>query len=341
MSHAPDLAIEPAAPGLATVEPEQETAPAHEIAPGPASEPEPESAPVPSAAAAVSDVPVASTPPAELADPLIDCVVCFDAAELIAAPLFWSTQRKLMPRLAPRLNWVGYDENSGLWQRLDANDARSYRRLAGALQLADRNGSLPLDDLNLYCDGLRQMLAHYQAQAHMPVVADVMARARALDEFCASVDWRLTLNLVQTDSQGMPLAALWQLAEQGGLRPARQGQDEMAQLHAFDALGREQFVLGLLGGMPFAGDDGLHSAAGITLTLDVPRVADGTAAFERLLRLVAEIGRQLEVQLVDDQRQPISDAMLTMIRSRIEEFQQRMAEQGIPAGGARALRLYS
>jgi hypothetical protein len=37
----------------------------------------------------------------------------------------------------------------------------------------------------------------------------------------------------------------------------------------------------------------------------------------------------------------LPDATIATIRGRIEELQNRMADRGIPAGGVRALRLFS
>lgn len=299
------------------------------------------------AAAEESEVPVLdavveSGPPTELADDIIDCVVHLNAPELVSAPLFWAAQRQILSRLANRIVWSGLDENSGRWQRLHANDANSYRHLVAALQLADRNGPVAADDLALYCDGVRQLAAHYQAQVIVPVVADVLVRARSLDEFCAGVDWRLSINLVHREGKGLPLAALVQLAEIAGLRPRDKTQKaDDGLLHAVDGQGVTVFTLGLLGGQPFGAEEAAQSAAGITLTLDVPRIADGVAAFDRMSQLAHHVVTRLEAVIVDDQRMPLSDEVLAMIRAKIGEFQQKMAANQIPAGGRRALRLYA
>lgn len=280
----------------------------------------------------VLDNALESEPPFEYADDAIDCVVQLNAANLISAPLFWSAQRQLLSRLAGRLNWIGLDENSGQWQRLHAQDANSYRRLVAALQLVDRQGPVAADDLALFCDGVRQLAAHYQAEAIVPVVADVVARANALDAFCASVDWRLALNLVHKQGQGLPLSAIIPLASAANLQRASQADD--GQLHAVDAHAQTQFTLGLLGLSE-------TTAAGLTLAIDVPRVSDGVAAFERMLHLARHLCQHLDAQIVDDQRQPLSEETLALIRDKIGEFQLQMKAHKIPAGGRRAQRLYA
>lgn len=298
------------------------------------SDPDPDLAP-PGAAAEDGD------PPEELADPVIDCVVHLDAAELIAAPLFWAAQRQILSRLVNRVVWSGFEENSGCWQRLHANDASSYRHLVAALQLADRNGPMAADDLALYCDGVRQLAAHYQAQVLVPVVADVLSRARALDEFCASVDWRLSLNLMHAEGQVLAVDALRQLGDIAGLRPCDKTQKMDGLLHGLDAQGMTAFTLSLFDGMSFDAATAPPTTAGVTLTIDVPRVVDGVAAFDRMTQVAELIGNRLGTVIVDDQRRVLPGETLAMIRAKIAEFQQKMAAQRIPAGSRRALRLYA
>ncbi|MBV2234142.1 MAG: cell division protein ZipA C-terminal FtsZ-binding domain-containing protein [Sterolibacterium sp.] len=279
----------------------------------------------------------------ELADPLIDCVVHLDAAELIAAPLFWAAQRQILNRLVNRVVWSGFEENSGCWQRLHANDASSYRHLVAALQLADRNGPAAADDLALYCDGVRQLAVHYHAQVLVPVVADVLTRARTLDDFCASVDWRLSLNLVHAEGQALAVDEIRRLADIAGLRPCDKTQKMDGLLHGLNAQGMTAFTLGLLDGQGFdaASTMASSSTAGAVLTIDVPRVSDGPAAFDRMTQVAELINHRLGTVLVDDQRRALSVETLAMIRAKIAEFQQKMIAQQIPPGSRRALRLYA
>lgn len=296
----------------------------------------------------ISDVPILDTvvdrePPLTLADPVIDAIVHLNAPELISAPLFWVKQRQILSRLANRIVWSGLDENTAQWQSLHANDANSYRRLVGALLLVNRNGPIAADDLALYCDGVRQLAAHYQAQTIVPVVADILTRARSLDAYCASVDCRLSLNLMHHEGQGISLDALAQLTEMTGLRRHDlRYQIDQGMLYAFDVKNRPAFTMSLLGGSPRE-DQGasLTHVAGLTLTLDVPKVPEGVAVFDRMMQLAHHLAQHLDAVIVDDARVPLSDAMLSKIRARIDELHQSMLQHEIPPGDRRALRLYA
>lgn len=276
-------------------------------------------------------------PPAELADDFIDCIVRLEAAELIAAPLFWAAQRQLLGTLEGRLCWSGLDENGGQWRKLHAHDATSYRRLCAALQIADRSGPINGTELARFFDALRQLAENFRAEIELPAAADVLAHAQALDEFCAGVDWRIGVNVVNRQDQPFGAARLIDLATETSLWLKDDG-----MFHAEDASGLTVFTLSDLGGQPLVADGlGALTLDGVTFSIDVPRVAGGTQAFDRLLGVARRLMEAFDGILVDDQRTPLSDQMLATIRVKIEEFQQKMAANHIPAGGRRALRLYS
>lgn len=271
-------------------------------------------------------------PPLELADSAIDCLVCLEAAEPVAAPAFWAAQQSLLGTLEGRLRWIGVA--GGEWQQLTAHDAAHYRRLTAVLQLADRSGPLGEVELSKFFFGLRQLAEDFQAEIELPHAADVLDHARFLDEFCASVDWRIGVNVVSRAGQTLAAPRLRGLVEAAGLKC-----DDDGMFHAEDETGNTLFTLGSLGGLPFA-EEALETT-GVTLTIDVPRVSDGVAAFDRLLAFARQLIAAEDGLLVDDQRAPLSEAVLVAIRAKIVEFQQKMAAQDIPAGGRRAMRLYS
>jgi len=276
-------------------------------------------------------------PPAELADDFVDCIARLEAPELIAAPLLWAAQRQLLRTFEARLCWSGLDEHSGQWRKLHAQDAASYRHLCAALQIADRNGPVNAADLARFFDALRQLAENFQARIALPEAAEVLAHAQAVDAFCAGVDWRIGVNVVNRHDQPFGAARLIDLATETSLWLKDDG-----MFHAEDATGLTVFTLADLGGQPLAADGlGALTLDGVTLGIDVPRVAQGSLAFDRLLGVARRLMETFDGILVDDQRKPLSDEMLAAIRAKIEEFQQKMAARQIPAGGRRALRLYS
>ena len=278
--------------------------------------------------------PVGHEPPVELADAMIDCIVYLTPEQPIAATAFWPAQRVHLGTLDRQLRWLAQDEQGGDWRELAGADGRSCAGLCAALQLADRTGAVGEVQLSKFFIGLRQVGEDFQAALDLPKAAVVLGRAHALDEFCASVDWRIGINVVRAGDAAPDGAGVGRLLESDGFRL-----DDQGMYRATDANGEAILVVSKLGSVPFVTDDPI-APEGVTLTIDVPRVADGVAAFDRLLVVARQIAVALSGELVDDQRVPLKDDVLGAIRDKIREFQQKMADREIPAGGRRALRLY-
>jgi FtsZ-interacting cell division protein ZipA len=278
----------------------------------------------------------AAEPPQELADPAIDCVIRFESAEMIGGPYLWQAQHLAMGQLSKPVCWCGLNERTGVWERLTADGAGDYRRLRAALQLADRRGPLTDSELTLFLNGVQRLADEFLAVADLPVRNDVLARAAEIDRFCAGVDIQIGINVVTT---GAPFAGtkLRGLAEAAGMAL---GDDGM--FHAADDAGATLYTLSNLEAVPFTAE-GMKtlSTHGVTFTLDVPRVANGPLAFDRMTALAKQCVGSLGGTLVDDNRAPLADSALDVIHDKIVEIEQRMAAQGLIAGGTQALRLFS
>lgn len=269
-------------------------------------------------------------PPLELADSAIDCLVSLEIAQPLAAPEFWAAQGKLFGSLEVR--WIGFA--GGQWRQLTAHDAEHYRRLTAVLQLADRGGPLGEAALSKFFFGIGKLAEDFQAMTELPEAQAVLDHARSLDEFCAGVDWRIGINVVSRTGKALTAPGLRRLAGAAELRLRDDG-----MFHAEDENGQTLFTLASLGGLPVAED--ADEVAGVTLSIDVPLVSDGVAAFNRLLAFARELMAAENGALVDDQRAPLNETVLDAIRAKIVEFQEKMAALDIPAGGRRAMRLYS
>jgi hypothetical protein len=280
---------------------------------------------------------VAAEPPQELADPAIDCVVRFESAESIGGPYLWQAQHQAMGKLSKPVCWSGVNERTGAWERLTAHGAGNYRRLRAALQLADRRGPLTDPELTLFLNGVQRLADEFLAVADMPARNDVLARAAEIDRFCAGVDIQIGVNVVATGApfagtklRGLAEAAGMMLQEDGMFHAATEGEDITL------------YTLSNLEAVPFAAEEmKSFSTHGITFTLDVPRVATGPRAFDSMIALAKQFAHSLGGTLVDDNRIPLADSALDVIHDKIVEIEQRMAEQGLIAGGTQALRLFS
>jgi hypothetical protein len=275
--------------------------------------------------------------PADWVDELADCAVGLEFADAVPAPSLWAAQASWAAHLTKPLAWYGCDAVSRQWRRLSAHDAGSCGAACVALQLADRQGAVSDNELSIFLDGVRQVAQQFSALAEMPARDRVLMHARAVDEFCAGVDLQLGVNVVDAGGGVFAGTKLRGLAEAAGMSLADDG-----LFHAADEQGGDLFTLGNLGAELFEAE-AMKSLAtrGVTLSLDVPRVSDGVAVFDRLVAVAKQLAQGLGGAVVDGQQHPLSDAMIAGIREKIAELQSKMAARDIVAGSVRARRLFS
>jgi hypothetical protein len=238
--------------------------------------------------------------------------------------------------LARRVRLEGQSETGG-WAAFEPASADSFRHVRLLLQLADRSGAVTPQDIATFQSAVARCAASLSASAEIPESAAFLQRARELDTFCAEVDVVVGLNVLA--GQGKPITGtrLRGLAEAAGFRLASQG--------AFvypDARGNPRFTLENQEQPAFSSESlrGL-STNGVTLLLDVPRVADGVAAFDQMVGIGRSLATSLGGTLVDDNRVEVTAQGLEQIRNQLRSIYAAMEAAGTPAGGPLALRLFA
>lgn len=301
--------------------------------------------PIPSASSEWRPGPSASLPPAsEIVEPPLeqvteqtDCVVHLESDDPIAAPLLWPAQHDALPRLSKSLIWFGLNEKRGAWDALNSHSAGRYRRLAAALQLVDRQGPVSAADVQTFLVGMNQLAERFSADLRLPELDNLDARAVELDQFCAGVDVQIGINVVARNGGSITGTKLRGLAEANGFSLQSDG-----SFHFVDDEGRTLFSLTSQDGQAFTAESlRATTYSGVTLSLDVSRVAEGATAFIRMNVLAQQLGLAFNGAVVDDNRVPLDDRAVGNIRSKISELQSSMAKRGIEAGGPLALRLFS
>jgi hypothetical protein len=277
----------------------------------------------------------------DCADPVADCVLHLVAADPVPAPAVWAMQEAWAGELSRPVHWFARRPADGAvdaaWQPVDGHSTGRYFEWAVAIQLADRRGAISDSELARFVDGVQQLANQTSAALELPSRGETVIRAAKLDEFCAGVDIQFVLHVVEASGGVFAGTKLRGVAEAAGLALEADG-----VFRARDDEGGELFTVANLGAERLEADS-IKSLAthGLTLSLDVPRVTDGTLAFDRMLATARQLAGALGGVLVDAQRAPLADAMIDAIRARTVELQQRMREAGIVPGSPRALRLFS
>jgi FtsZ-interacting cell division protein ZipA len=320
----------PPDPGI-RIEPQFQ--PAHDI--GSASSPEllPESPRTPDTAKIVTTDAIPDPPDF---DPLIDCIAQIDANALIPDAVI----DELLGRIAvvgKPVRAAGFNAASGQWEDLGSGRGSRYVTLRFALQLVNRSGPAQASQIATFCDVIKQGAERMAAVASLPNAKQALETARKLDEFCADVDVAIGINIIADGKGGFPAARIRLLTENAGFKLEPEG-----IFHFRNDQRRTLFTLDNHEPAPFIPEQiGSLSTKGITLLLDVPRVADGQQAFDRMIEIGGKLAQELGGKLVDDNRVVLNPPGIAKIRQQLGAIQGKMDAYGIHAGSTRALRLFS
>ncbi|MCM1129165.1 MAG: hypothetical protein NC211_05445 [Alistipes senegalensis] len=214
-----------------------------------------------------------------------------------------------------------------LWQPVTHGGV--YSRLKAGVQLANRASALNEIEYSELIMRLRQMADQIEAEPDVPDMAEVLKVARSLYQFVSAHDARLVIN-VRTGGAPWLVKTLMAVLERQNfdLRP-----DGVFVVHDTD--GSMLFSL-VLDTTPAS-----DTASRLTLLLDVPCVAQEKDGLGRMIRCARSLCERLNGILVDDDDRMLSDPMLEDIASQVHVFYEEMRSVSIPAGSARAMRLFN
>ncbi|MES2364775.1 MAG: cell division protein ZipA C-terminal FtsZ-binding domain-containing protein [Pseudomonadota bacterium] len=276
----------------------------------------------------------AELPPSP-ADPEIDFEIRIHTADAIPGSAM--TQLLESGRSSGKpVYWLGYSHLAGAWEEIAGWREDAYTEIAIAVQLADRNGAVSEEHLMQMCTLARQLASRFNGIAECPDISSALQRANELDLFCVDVDVLIGLNVVSRDNEVFAGSKISELAQRANMVLAVDGvyQCRNADNEVIYSLCNHESA-------PFSANAGASfTTHGVTLLFDLPRVADGLAAFDRMVELALQLSEELGGQLVDDNIRRLTQAGIDKIRMQLDQIYQRMQARGIAGGSKRALRLF-
>ena len=198
-----------------------------------------------------------------------------------------------------------------------------FDRVRIGVLLANRNGPLNAMEFSDFAAGVQALADQLSALVATPEMGPVLARARELDEVCASLDAQLGIGVESPEPLG--LADLARLA--GETACVERGNNRYARLGPH---GEVLFSLALT-----------DAPNRLSLLLDVPRAPAEHAPWDEMVGCARTCAQRLGGRLVDDTGRPLADAELARIGEQIGLRQERLAMIGIDAGSPLALRLFN
>ena len=271
------------------------------------------------------------------ADPYFDCIGCFESIEPLEVARLWQQQNEIFEGLSKPIRWFGFDDASNVWRALDAQATGTLHWYCAALSLADRQGPISEADAAHFLGGFQRLADTFMAvPTSLSTRAETLLRAQKLDVKCAELDIQIGVNVVASSGR-FEGARIARFAQQVGLTLGTDG-----QFLAQDAFGQTLYTLANLEEAPFTPDTLAHlSTPGVTFLIDVPRVARGETAFDAMLKTAHDMAKSLGGRVVDDNGAAISQEAATRIRTTIEHYQLKLKDADLPAGEARALRIFA
>lgn len=214
--------------------------------------------------------------------------------------------------------------------------ADPVQRLHLALRLANSSGALglrQLEQLRLVVEGFA---ASAGAQVEAPEPEPYAEAAQDLDAFLAEADVQVGLNVMAALGRPFPGTKVRGIAEAAGFSLDGQG-----GMRYRDDTGAVLFRLVSESGEALAAETmSKLSLNGITLLLDVPQVADGQRAFERMVSTGKHLAHALGGVMVDDNHKPVTEAGFEQIRAQLRRIYAMMQARGVRAGSPQAQRLF-
>lgn len=212
----------------------------------------------------------------------------------------------------------------------------AYTGLRFGVLLANRSGPLSAIEYSEVVTKVQGLADAFDGVTDFPEMDTVVQQAAALDARSSALDALVGLTL---SARGPS----WD----GELIGDAAARNDLALLpdgrfHRVDEAGETLFVLAHPRGLPFEpGQMNALKMEQVALLLDVPHFREQATPFSDMAAAGQALADILNAELLDDGGKPVSPAASPAIDARIQALYGQLREAGLPAGSARARRLFS
>lgn len=237
----------------------------------------------------------------------------------------------------------GLGFRTGLWSNLERDPEHAqYRSLALGIQMVDTKGPICESELNTFTQVALKLADAMQRPTKFSMPFEtVLVQAKELDEFCDTNDVLASLNILAIGPTGFSGRMIDEAARLVGLQFGamniyhRKNDQALGCQHLFslanlykpgefDPTKLERF-----------------RTQGLTLFMNVPCTYQPVRVFDQMVEVARVLCRRLEGRMEDNDRRPLTDQGLLVIRTQIERIVAEMTGKGIVPGSASAMRLFS
>ncbi|MHB8741587.1 MAG: cell division protein ZipA [Sulfuricaulis sp.] len=279
----------------------------------------------------------------QLADEKIDFVIHLPGTQPVARDTALGIFKQHEYKLNKTRHLYGQRYETSHWSDLQLDSQKmQYGDLTLAIQLVDPRGPVDESELNTFTQVGLQLADALQRPTKLPLSFEQgLAQARKLQEFCDTYDVIAGIHVVPGadaafQGRAIEMAARNVSLEFGAMNifhmkndvaPGSRHLFSMANLNesnAFDPANWDRF-----------------ETSGLTLFMSVPCLFQPGVVFDRMVATAREIAATLGGTLQDQNRRPLIDKGIAVIRHQIEDIEEKMRAFGIAPGCETALKLFN
>lgn len=202
-------------------------------------------------------------------------------------------------------------------------ESMPYDALLCRLLLINRQGPLNAMEYSEFAGHLQRLGEELEVLVDIPDMADVLARARRLDESVGDLDAQIAVNVEVPEAIAPDMFA--RVAQRLGLH--EQTNERFVRL---DEHSEPVFSAALT-----------EQAGRIVLLLDVPRVRSEGQPIREVIETAWKFAQAFEGRMVDDAGQPIDNALFERIEHQLDTLYHALDANGLRAGSALARRVFN
>ena len=229
---------------------------------------------------------------------------------------------------------------SGKWCDLEAQpESANFTDVVMTLQLCDRTGPVDESELHRFTQLVLALSEDLDRQFRLQgSVEQALEQAGRLERFCREYDVFAIINISGEGERRFRGPEVLRAVEGSGMRYG-----DMKVFHGPDGAAGEPLFS--LANMVKPGTFELDrikefTTPGLTMFMSVPRCQNPADVFSRMAYVARKIANQLGGVMLDQKKQPLTDASIKQIRRQVEDMGAAMADKGIAPGSEEALRLF-
>jgi len=237
----------------------------------------------------------------------------------------------------------GLQHPIGVWSNVEQDqEGPRYSDLALATQMADRKGPINESELNAFAQLALKLADALRRSTKFSISFEqALEQAVQLDKFCQTYDVLANILILPNSKEGFSGRAIGQAAVRQGMQFGAMNIFHMKNVHSVGC--RHLFSLANLfqpGEFNLKTLD-TFKTQGLILFMIVPCVYNPLKVFDKMVLTANGICKILDGRMLDQERRPLTEKGLLVIRSQIEQIAVDMQNYGIIPGSASALRLFS